>query len=180
MMKKLFMSLLFCITVLPKSDAQGEISGSDSLCVYSVIDENISLFLDSFIHEAKSNSNFSEGSFVFYLDLYENGNMFLTMYLINHSQSPDSILLYKNPYYHQNFVLFKGLLIQANFRAYNNVLNFCKLTKMFSLDFKQNVYFKKPPPDFFDTRLSGEIDIIIGHGYDYYKEHWHEAIKIEY
>lgn len=183
-MKKLLIIFLFFLAIDSNLYSQKGITGSDSLSVYMVVDKDIATIIDSFIVDAQNSIYYPIGMLSIYLDLYDDGSMFLTLNLIKNLKPVDSIILYKNPYYHQCFILYNDILFQANFMAHNDVLNYCNLTNLFTTSLKkQIVFFKKPPPDFYDTRRSGEIvyeDIIIGYGYDYYQGRWQNAIEIDF
>jgi hypothetical protein len=136
----------------------------DTLPIFVVKDKNIAVYIDSFLFDTYHRyDNFSDGLFVMYIGLFDKkenelDKMKITLFLRKQDKDSDPIILYKNPNYQQAFVLHRSVLFQANFKSYFDPANFQKLPEILKeLPIKQRVYFKEPPPEFYDVRLHGEI-----------------------
>lgn len=169
----------FCLNLF----SQNDLLEKDSLSVFVVIDENITAILDSFIISAQHSIYYPSVIFVMYIDVYDNGDLSLTLDLRKKEYS-DSVVLYRHPYSNQSFVLHLNELFQSNFRSYFDVTNYCKLTELLKKQvIKQCVYFKEPPMGYYDMNRKGEIEyeeMITTWGCNYYDGKWQDVIKIDY
>jgi hypothetical protein len=153
----------------------------DSLSVYIVIDKDFAAIIDSFIMETQS-INYPSIDFFIYINLFDDSTLDVILDSRKQKENSDSIILYKHSYFQQAFILHQDRLFQANFMSYFDITNHYILTELFAKQpIKQCVYFKKPPPNFYDVSQKGEIeyeDRLITWGYDYYYGEWRESIKI--
>ena len=160
--------------------AQDRALEKDSLFVYTVIDKDITAFLDTFILETR-NVPYPSKDYFIYINIGNNDYLEIILDCRKQNEDLDSIILYKHPYYHQAFILHQDILFQANFESYD-VTNYCKLAEWLKkVHKKQCVYFKNPPPDFYDNSGKGEIDYedeLMGWLVDFYDGKWQEIFKI--
>jgi hypothetical protein len=183
-MKQIVFPFLFFYMVYLNLHCQNDILTRDSLSVFVVVNKDIANILDSFIVNAEYSNYYPLAVFIMYVDLYDNGDLSLVLDLRKQEKYSDSIILYKHSYFYQAFISHQNILFQVNFMTYFEIKNYYKLTELLKIQQKkQLVYFKKPPPDFYDTSRKGEIDykdMLKTWGYEYYNEQWHNIIKINY
>ena len=160
--------------------AQDDALKKDSLFVYTVVDKDITAFLDTFIVETCSIDYPSKDYFI-YVELGSNGFLSIILDCRKQKESSDSIILFTHPYYHQAFILHQDILFRANF-ASMDVTNYCKLTEILEKAHKkQCVYFKNPSPNFYDNSGKGEIDyedMLMSWLVDYYYGKGQDIFKV--
>ena len=175
----LFVYLFFLIASISLF-AQDHTLKKDSLFVYTVLDKNITAFLDTFIIETRRIKYPSKDYFI-YVNFWGNDNLTISLDCRKQKEDRDSIILYQNPYFQQAFILHQDILFQANFES-NDITNYHKLTEIFEkVDERHCIYFKNPPLDFYDLSRKGEIDYedqLISWLIDYYLGKWQEIFKI--
>ena len=159
--------------------AQDHALKKDSLFIYTIINKDVTAFLDTFIIETRSIKYPSKDYFI-YINLWDNDNLTINLDCRKKIEGLDSIILYKHPHFQQAFILHKDILFQANFES-DDVTNYCKLTELLKKEYiKQCVYFKNPPQGFYDTSGKGEIDYedkLMSWLIDYYGK-WQVPFKI--
>ena len=177
---KIFLFLYFFCTTGISLFAQDRALEKDSLFVYTVINKDITAFLDTFIMETHCIAYPSKDYFI-YVELGSNGYLSIIMDCRKQKENSDSIIMFKHTYYHQAFILHQDILFRANF-ASMDVTNYCKLTEILEkVHIKQCVYLKDSPQGFYDTSGKGEIDNedeLMGWLVDYYEGKWQEIFKI--
>jgi len=137
---------------------QNDILRKDSLFVYIVINEEISVFLDSFITEARRSKDYPAVKHSIYLSLYHSGNWLLTADLDKQKKFSDSIILYKNPYFEQALILHQNILFLFYFTGsdYDPRIDYRRLAELFEKrNVKQCIYFKEPPLNLYDLSTKG-------------------------
>ena len=161
--------------------AQDRALNKDSLFIYTVIDKDITVFLDTFIIETR-NVEYPSKDYFIYISIWDD-DLTIIMDCRKRKECLDSIILYRHPFFHQAFIQHQDILFQANFEL-SDTTNYCKLTDLLKKGHeKQCVYFNNPPPDFYDTSRKGEIDYedeLMSWLIDYYHGKWQEKFKIYY
>lgn len=184
-MRKIVLSFLFYFALYSSVFAQERGMERDSLPVFVIQDRELASIVDDFIDMAQKIDNDAPAAFNISITMSDIGltdeiNFWLN--LREQNENFDPFILYKNPHFHQAFILHRNVLFRANIHSYAASFNYHLLTKMLEvLPKKQSIYFKDPPPDFYDLNLNGghplEDTILESfHGYDGTK--WYHGIRI--
>lgn len=156
----------------------------DSLDVFIVKDKNVATKIDNFLLLCEKDYKEHYPSVIFGIDinLYDDGGMILCIDLMKKRGSSDSIILYRNTYLQQAFILHRDVLFQFTFASipYANPLNYCRLVDMLEKRHtRQCVYIEEAPDGFYDTNRKGDLyieDNIMSWGWDYIDGEWRDGI----
>lgn len=184
-MKRIALIFLFCCMLYTSGYAQKGGLEKDSLPVFIIQDRELASIVDDFIAKAQKIDCHAPTAYHIYVNLYDinltDEVHFLLDRRIQH-ESSDSLILYKNPYYHQAFIRHRDVLFRANIHSYADSFNYHLLTEMLKvLPEKQAIYFKTPPPDFYDLNQRGGHpmeDTILDSVHEYSRKKWFHGIRI--
>lgn len=185
-MRKIAMGLLFCCALYPSVYAQEGGLERDSLPVFVIQDREFASIMDNFIDKAQIIDCDAPTAYHIYINLFDIGLTDEIHFLLDRrkqNESSDSLILYKNPHYHQAFIQHRDVLFRANIHSYANSFNYHLLTKMLEvLPNKQSIYFKDPPPGFYDLNRRGGNpleDTIFDSFHEYDGSKWSHGIFAE-
>ncbi len=178
---RLFFIIFSCMfsPVLYSQHNDVDVCVKDSLNIFIVVDESLSNLIDSFITDVKIDVNsYSCVTYGIDINLFDDESMTLCLDLVEQKACSDSLFLYKNVRLQQAFIFHKGILFQFTFDSspYPNPFNYCRLAEFLEKwNTRQCVYFKEPPPDFYDTNKKGEYyieNVIKTMPWDYIRGKW--------
>lgn len=184
-MRKITLCFMLCCTLYASVYAQEGRLERDSLPVFVIQDEGLASIVDNFIVEARKLDYQSPATFHVYITLYNIGlsdEIHFLLDLRKQSEISDSLILYKNPHYHQAFIQHRDVLFRANITSYSDSFNYHLLTKMLKvLPRKQSIFFKDPPPDLYELNRRGGNpleDTILDSFHEYDGKKWYHGIRI--
>lgn len=182
-MRRIVLIFLLSYALHPSVYAQECGLERDSLPVFVVLDETLGAILDDFIAEAKKIDCLTPTAYHIYIDLFDIGLTDEMHFLLDRrkqNENCDSLILYKNPHYHQAFILQKGVLFRANIHSFADSFNYHLLTEMLKvLPEKQAINFKVPPSDFYDLNQIGGNpleDTILDSFHRYDEKKWSHGV----
>ncbi|MDR1756014.1 MAG: hypothetical protein LBR65_03515 [Culturomica sp.] len=149
-MKRFLLSFLFCSILYPSVYAQEGGLEKDSLPVFVIQDRKLSSIVDEFIAQSQKFDDKSLITFYIHINL---GDKVVSVNLDIKEQSvnSDSLILYKNPHYHQAFIRHQNILFFANITSSAYAYKYDVLAEWIKrLPTRQNVYFKDSPVDFYE------------------------------
>ena len=184
-MRKIAFSFLFCCTLYTGMYAQECGLQRDSLPVFVIQNRELASIVDDFISETQRINYDAPAAYHIYISLFDRGSsdeMHFLLDLRKQSENSDSLILYKNPHFHQAFILHRNVLFRANITSYAASFNYHLLTTMLkALPRKQSIYFKDPPPDFYDLNRRGGNpfeDTIFDSFHEYEGTKWYHGMRV--
>ncbi len=149
-MKRLLLSFLFCSILYPSIYAQESGLERDSLPVFVIQDRKLASIVDEFITEAQNFDNNSPTKYYIHINLGDN-IVSVNLDIKEQNANSDSLILYKNPHWHQAFIWHQDILFFVNITSsayaykYDMLIDWIK-----KLPIRQVVYFRNPPLDFYE------------------------------
>lgn len=184
-MKTITFCILFLCLFCSQGYAQDEVLERYSLPVFTIQDSELAAIVDEFLVVVQNiEGDYSSVLYIYvYIEQYY-GTIHFNLKLSKQIDTFDSLVLYKNPNYYQAFVQHNNVLFRLNIESYGSVFNYDLVTNMIKrLPNKQSVYFKDPPPGYYDINLRGEgstANSIYDSFHEYNGVEWYHGIRPEY
>ena len=184
-MRRIVFGFLFCCTLCSSVLAQEVGLERDSLPVFIIQDRELASIVDNFIAESQKIECNAPTAYHIYVNLSDINLTDQVHFLLDRREQneiSDSLILYKNPNYHQALIRHKNVLFRVNIHSYANSFNYPRLTGMLTvLPEKQVVYFQDPPPDFYDLNRRGGNpleDTLLDSFHEYDGTKWYHGIRV--
>ncbi len=177
-MKRFVLSFLLCCILYPSVYAQDCGLERDSLPVFVIQDRELATLVNDFIVKAQTLDNNSSTTFHMHINLRDSV-VSVSLDMKAQNVNSDSLVLFKNPNWHQAFIRHQDILFFANITSSTYAYKYDVLAEWIKrLPTRQDAYFKDPPPDFYEISTWGGNPLeglIFSSYHEYDGTKWHHG-----